>query len=165
MPSRPRTATELPLSRQEWELLTRLPRRVLVAATSAEPDSARQTVAEGLAGIAAIAAGRTADSALVRAIVSEIYAEVDDDPAVAEEFTDRASGIAVVLAECHTAARILAERTTPADADAYREWLGEIAEAVCRASRSGGLLGIGGVPISPAEREFLVGLDRALTRP
>jgi hypothetical protein len=166
MPNRPtRTVTELPLSRQEWDLLTRLPRRVLVAATSAEPDSARHTVAEGLAGIEAIAAGRTASSALVRAVVAEIYAEVDgdDEHPVAEEFTQRAAGIAAVLGECRTAARVLADRTTPADAKAYRDWLEAIATAVCAAARTGGLLGVGGVAISAAERQFLDELHRALT--
>ena len=41
----------------EWELLVRLPARIMIAATSAEKDSDRRTVDEGLAGINAIAAG------------------------------------------------------------------------------------------------------------
>ena len=64
MPSQPaagqRTGSAPPIAfaPDEWDLLTRLPARVMIAATSAEPDSDRRTVAEGLAGIDAIAAGK-----------------------------------------------------------------------------------------------------------
>src|SRR5690348_9328225 len=85
-------------SRNEWDLLVRLPGQVLIAATSAEPDSPRRTVAEGLAGIDAIAAGRGSHNALVRGVVATIYAERDDDGPTAVEFNDRESGIAAVVA-------------------------------------------------------------------
>src|SRR5262249_31368691 len=67
-------------SREEWDLLVRLPGRVVIAATSAEPDSPHHSVAEGLAGIDAIAAGRNSASTFVRGVVSAIYAEQDDGP-------------------------------------------------------------------------------------
>jgi hypothetical protein len=146
----------------EWELLVRLPGRVLVAVVSAEPDGARQTVAEGLAGIEAIAAGRASPSRLVRDVVAAIYAERDDDAPVAEEFVDAWTGTASVLAECRAAARTLADRVPAPDAAAYRAWLATIAGTVCAAARSGGLFGLGGEPVSPAERRFLDDLAEAL---
>jgi hypothetical protein len=167
MPSQPTLSqsTELPLSRHEWDLLVRLPRRVLVAATSAEPDSGRHTVAEGLAGIESIAAGRGSHSTLVRQVVAAIYAEqdaTDDEPPAAEEFRDRAAGIASVLAEARQAARILGERLPAADAHAYAYWLVAIATSVCEAARSGGFLGVGGALVAPAEQAFLDDLAAAL---
>ena len=146
----------------EWELLTHLPARVIVAATSAEPDGPRRTVAEGLAGIDAIAAGRAFDSDLVRAVVSAIYAEADDDRPAAEEFTDRAAGLAEVLEACRRATGLLAARADPADSAAYRQWVQSVAARVCGASRSGGLLGLGGEQVSAAERRFLDELAVAL---
>jgi hypothetical protein len=148
--------------RHEWELLTGLPARVIVAATSAEPDGPRRTVAEGLAGLDAIAAGRAFDSDLVRAVVAAIYAESGDDRPVAEEFTDRAAGLAEVLGACREAAGVLAARADPADSAAYRQWVQSIAARVCGASRSGGLFGLGGEHVSPAERRFLDDLAIAL---
>ena len=56
--------TVTPFTRAEWERLVKLPGRVVVAATSAQADSARHTVHEGLAGIDAIAAGRASASRL-----------------------------------------------------------------------------------------------------
>lgn len=157
--TRPRT--ESPFRRDEWELLVRLPGRVVVAATSAEADTDRRTVAEGLAGIDAIAAGRASASRLVRDVVAAIYAEADDEQPVAQEFHDRDGGIADVLAACREAGRVLAERTVREDRDAYRHWLEAIAARVCRASRSGGVLGVGGPLVSPAEQRFLADLADA----
>jgi hypothetical protein len=146
----------------EWELLVGLPGRVMIAAISAEPDSPRRTVAEGLAGMEAIAAGRASDSDLVRAVVAAIYARSEDDQPAVDEFTDRASGPAEVLAGCEAAARVLAARADPADSAAYRQWLQSIAVRVCGASRSGGVLGIGGERSSAAERRFLADLGAAV---
>jgi len=157
--TRPRV--ESPYRRDEWELLIRLPGRIVVAATSAEADTPRRTVTEGLAGIDAIAAGRASASRLVRDVVAAIYAESEDDPPVAEEFRDRASGIADVLAACREAARILAERAGREDRDAYRHWLEAIAARVCQAARTGGVLGLGGQLVGPAEQRFLADLGAA----
>jgi hypothetical protein len=156
-----RQRTGLPFTSEEWDLLVRLPGRVVVAATSAEADTSRRTVSEGLAGIEAIAAGRGSGSRLVRDVVGAIYHESDDDAPAAEEFRDRAGGIADVLDSCRVAARVLAERAGREDTDAYRHWLESIAARVCQASRTGGLFGMGGLVITPAEREFLAGLGAA----
>ncbi len=157
-----RQRTEMSFRRAEWDLLVKLPGRVVVAATSAQADTARRTVAEGLAGIDAIAAGRASASRLVRDIVGAIYDEPDEDRPVAEEFRDRGAGIADVLDGCRTAGQLLAERVGRMDADAYRFWLVAIATRVCRAARTGSTLGFGGEPVSPAERRFLTDLEAAL---
>ncbi|HCT77204.1 MAG TPA: hypothetical protein DGT23_11560 [Micromonosporaceae bacterium] len=146
----------------EWELLTRLPARVMIAATSAEADSHRRTVNEGLAGINAIAAGADSGSDLVRAMVAAIYAEADPDPPTAEQFRDRATGINEVLVSCRAAALVLDARVTPRDAMAYREWVESIANRVCKASVSGGVLGVGAITQSKAEQQFLLALAEAL---
>ncbi|OLB75017.1 MAG: hypothetical protein AUI14_22050 [Actinobacteria bacterium 13_2_20CM_2_71_6] len=156
-----RPRTELPFRREEWDLLVKLPGRVVVAATSAEADRARRTVAEGLAGIDAIAAGRASASRLVRDVVAAIYDESDDDQPAAEEFRHREAGIAEVLASCRVAGRLLVERAGRVEADAYRNWLGAIATRVCHAARTGGVLGLGGQAVSPAERRFLADLAAA----
>jgi hypothetical protein len=152
----------LPFGRDEWDLLVKLPGRVVVAATSAEPDTSRRTVSEGLVGIDAIAAGRASASRLVRNVVGAIYEEADDDPPAAEEFPDRAAGIADVLDACRLAAGVLVDRVAREDVDAYRHWIESIATRVCQASRTGGVLGFGGTPVTPAERRFLADLAAAL---
>jgi hypothetical protein len=150
--------TELPFDPDEWELLVKLPGRVVVAATSAQADPPWRTVAEGLAGLDAIAAGRASASRLVRDVVTAIYAETGEDPPVAGKVRERTAD---VLAGCRSAARVLAERASREDFDAYRHWLEAIAARVCRVARTGGVLGVGGQLVSPAERKFLAELGAA----
>jgi hypothetical protein len=147
--------TGLPFDRDEWELLVKLPGRVVVAATSAQADTPWRTVAEGLAGIDSIAAGRASASRLVRDVVAAIYAEPEDDRAVPGRMPERTGD---VLASCRSAARLLTERASREDGDAYRHWLEAIAARVCRA-RTGGVLG--GQLVGPAERAFLAELGAA----
>lgn len=151
----------------EWELLTRLPARIMIAATSAETDSDHRTVHEGLAGINAIAAGSGSPSDLVRAVVASIYAEADDDPPTAEQFRDRQAGITEVLVSCRVAALVLDSRVTPDDAQAYRAWVEAIAASVTGAARSAEVSGMGAVTRSAggrsqAEQQFLSDLAEAL---
>ncbi len=162
MRSQPSVHPVTTFTRAEWHLLVRLPGQVVVAATSAEADSPRRTVAEGLAGIDAIAAGLQSPSPFVRRVVAMIYAEHDDGAPTATEFDDRAAGLADVLATCRRAAAMLAERCPAGDRAAYADWLLSIADRVCSASRSGGVLGIGGARVSDAERRFQDDLGRAL---
>ncbi|MBB5870483.1 hypothetical protein F4553_003862 [Allocatelliglobosispora scoriae] len=159
---RTRFAPPIAFGPDEWDLLIRLPARVMIAATSAEPDSDERTVAEGLAGIDAIAAGTISDSDLVRAVVGAIYAEQDPDPPSAEQFLDRHAGITEVLVNCRAASAALGRRADPADANAYRQWITSIAARVCGASRSGGIFGLGGATVSTGEKTFLDDLYRAL---
>jgi hypothetical protein len=157
----PKTAVDTLFTRAEWDLLVKLPGQVVIAATSAEADSPSRTVAEGLAGLDAIAAGRSSENPLVRRVVATIYAEPDEDTPTAQEFADRAAGLAGVLDACRHAAGVLGRRAEPDDRRAYQEWIFSIADRVCGASRSGGVLGVGGMAVSPAERKFLADMTAA----
>lgn len=150
-----RSTVALSFPPAEWDLIVRLPGRVLVAATAVERDNIGHTVAEGIAGIEAIASGRASPSRLLRDVVAAIYAEQvgDGDP---YEFAEPRSGIASVLADCRVAARALARRAPAEDAAAYRNWLVDIAATVCSANRAEGCA-------TPAERRFLADLSLALT--
>jgi hypothetical protein len=133
----------------EWDLLTDLPGRVLVAAASAGPGRPPRGVAAGLAGLDAVAAGRAFDSDLVRAVVSAIYARHDGGTARDERLTD----VVDLLAACRAVVRLLRRRADPADSAAYRQWVESVAARVCRA---------GDVGVSPADRRFLDRVGGAL---
>ncbi len=146
----------------EWELLVKLPARVMIAAASAESDSDRRTVDEGLAGINAIAAGASSESDLVKAVVAAIYEEAEPDPPSAGQWRDRASGMTEVLVSCRAAALVLDAHATPANALAYRQWVESVADKVCGAAGSGDALGLGSAAYSQAEQQFLAQLGEAL---
>jgi hypothetical protein len=134
----------------EWRLLTRLPGQVVSAALAAFAGGPGDKVAHAVAGLDGIAAGRSFDSDLVRAVAAAIYAESDRDLTLDEA----ASPPTEVLARCRSIARLLARRADPADAAAYLQWVQSTAARVASAAPEPGG--------NAANRWFLTDLGRAL---
>ncbi|MEU8296523.1 hypothetical protein AB0C04_04460 [Micromonospora sp. NPDC048909] len=142
-------------SADEWDLLTNLPGRVIVAATASGPGRPPRGVSDGLAGLDAVAAGRSFDSDLIRAVVSAIYARHDG----ATTSGDRATDLVDLLAACRAVVRVLDRRADPADSAAYRQWVQSVAARVCRAVPAGAAR----IAVTaPADRRFLDRLGDAL---
>ncbi|WP_433129237.1 hypothetical protein ACQPWW_04000 [Micromonospora sp. CA-240977] len=140
----------------EWDLLSSLPGRVLVAAAAPAPGRPERGVMAGLAGLDAVAAGRASDSDLVRAVVAAIYAR-HDGASPPERLTD----LVDLLAACRAASRVLGRRADPADSAAYRQWVQSVAARVCRAVPGPGERRVD-QPAAPADRRFLDRLGAAL---
>jgi hypothetical protein len=141
---RPGYATSL--AGGDWTLLVRLPPRVLAAvlAVPAEPPP----VGAGLAGLAAIASGRSCPgAALVREVATAIFASDEPPEDVdADRPFDRA--------ECVGAGHVLAHRVPAGDAEEYRRWVRRIGAAA--------LAGIPDDPIGAAQQRLLDECERAL---
>jgi hypothetical protein len=142
----------------EWGLLVGLPQSVLTAASAAESDGTRRTLAENAAGLEAIATGRESASPLVTAVAGELVSRVGD-PEVGEELPsieppDPGAYIDDVLDRARKASALLASSTDEGEAGAYKHWLVTIAEQVVTAAPSGGILGIGGDVVTDSERRF-----------
>ncbi|NLU80769.1 hypothetical protein HCA58_20860 [Micromonospora sp. HNM0581] len=148
------TTTAAAYSVFDWELLTSLPGRVIVAAAQPGPGRPYRSVAAGLAGLDAVAAGRAFDSDLVRDVVAAIYARHDGAAPPAARLT----GSADVLAACRAAVRVLDRRTDPADSAAYRQWVQSVAARVCRTASFAAADGT----LAPADRRLLDRLGGAL---
>ncbi|BCB74171.1 hypothetical protein GCM10022251_10310 [Phytohabitans flavus] len=145
-------------SDQEWGLLSGLPLAVLTAASAAESDGTRRTLAEGAAGLEAAAAGRESASPLVAAVAQEVVSRAGD-PETGEELPpihpgDPDAYIADVLGRAGEAAALLRGKVDEGEAGAYSHWLVGIAEHVVTAAPSGGILGIGGDVVTEPERRF-----------
>lgn len=158
--------TRFGFSDSEWGLLVGLPQAVLTAASAAESDGTRRTMAENSAGLDAVANGRESASPLVAAVAGELVARVGD-PEAGEELpvmlpADPEGLITDVLDRARTASALLTQRVDEGDAGAYRHWLLSIAEQVVSAAASGGLLGIGGDVVSDSERRFRDELSHVL---
>lgn len=153
-------------SDQEWGLLVGLPQAVAVAASAAEADSRRATIAESEAGLDAIAAGRESGIPLVQNIAEELVARVGDpeegEQAPVIDLPDREAAVTDVLDRARAAAALLAEKADEGEAGAYKHWLVTIAEHVVMAASSGGVLGVGGDLVSESEQRFVDRLSRTL---
>ncbi|WP_320068020.1 hypothetical protein [Micromonospora sp. RTGN7] len=158
--------TDFGFSDAEWGLLVGLPQSVLTAASAAEHDSARRTMAENAAGLETIAAGRESASPLVAAVAGEIVSRVGD-PDAGEELpviapADPRAMIEDVLNRAASAARLLSDKVDEGEAGAYKHWLTKVADQVVGASSSGGILGLGGDQVSDSERRFRDRLSQVL---
>ncbi|MEV2236859.1 hypothetical protein [Micromonospora sp. NPDC049891] len=149
-----RITTATAYSATEWDLLTSLPGRVIVAAAQPGPGRPHRSVAAGLAGLDAVAAGRAFDSDLVRAVVAAIYARHDGASPPAAQLTD----LVDVLAACRAVVRVLDRHADPADSAAYRQWVQSVAARVCRTASST----VPGGVLAPVDRRLLDRLGDAL---
>ena len=153
---------------EEWSLLVGLPQSVMSAASAVEKNSARQTLAEGEAGLDAVSDGRQSGNPLVAAIAQEIVFRVGGDPELGEEPpvvivpSDASTYVAETLSRARQARDLLAEKVDEGDGGSYRHWLVTIAEEVVGATSSGSVLGFGGEQVSEAEGTFVHRLGEAL---
>src|SRR6185436_8184103 len=60
-----------------------------------------------------------------------------------------------VLERVKSAVELVARKASPAEADAYRKMLVDVAEHAANASKEGGFLGFGGVRVSDRESAFI----------
>jgi len=74
----------------------------------------------------------------------------------------RARVRAAALDHARQAAAILKSKATSDDLTSYRDWVYSLAEGVAKAAREGGVLGFGGVQVSPEEQSLLDELRAAL---
>jgi hypothetical protein len=146
---RGRTVTGLgSFTHAERDLLVRLPRWIVGAASAIQPDNAVRTHRELEAGFLAVANGRLAKDAFLTEVANGTLDVFDEEGPI------DTSGVDAVLDKAGEAWQLLRARVTPADAAAYARWLLDITDEVISAARSDGVLGVGGVLISPAEQRF-----------
>ena len=76
-----------------------------------------------------------------------------------------ARGIAIAvllaLAGCQTPAPAKPAKASPAEAQAYKQMLVDVAQQAADASNEGGFLGFGGVRVSDKEKAFIAEVKRA----
>ena len=149
-------------SDDEWGLLVGLPQAVLIAASAAEPDGDRRTVAETTAGLEAISAGRDSGNALVQDVATEVVDRVGEPENAVLPVADREASVSDVLDRARSVAALLSAKAGPGEAAAYKHWLVGIAEQVVAAAKSGGFLGIGGEWVSESEQRFVEELSHLL---
>ena len=107
---------------------------------------------EAFASSSALAAAKldAGSNALIKAVVAD-YETSEDRAKVQEALRARfagAKGADVVQRE----AAVIVTNKSPGDAAAFKAWLSAISQKVAEASKEGGVLGFGGVPVSDAEK-------------
>ena len=102
------------------------------------------------------ARGRQGESELLDELVSS---PPSLDPGAMQKGADMEQHATTGIRE---AVEIVNAKATPEEAEAYKQFILAIADTVANASKEGGILGIGGKRVSPAEQAALDGLHSEL---
>ena len=155
-------------SSEEWSCILAAPIVAGAAITAADPNGLWGLMKEGMAGGWALLEAKQHANAhpLVKAI-GEDFASGDARTRAREHLQTifKGAGSADVKTKAVDELRAVAslvQQKSPAEAEAFVGWLQEVAMKVAEAAKEGGILGIGGVAVSDAERATLAEIAAAL---
>ena len=155
-------------SADEWSMIGSSPFLAGAAVTLAEPSGLWGTLKEGMASASALMESKkdAGAASLIKAIVAEI--EGSDGRSIAREAIKKqltaktpAELKSQAIAGLSSVAQIV-DAKAASDAAAFKAWLSTIAQRVAEASKEGGFLGFGGVPVSESEKATLQEISVAL---
>jgi hypothetical protein len=152
----------------EWKLVLESVMAASVAVTAADPSGLWGLLQEGFAGGTALAKAKLdpQTNSLIKAIVAEFE--------TAEGRSAARDGVKAKLAGSNPAeiklkcidtlqkAGAIVDAKAPGDAAAYKDWMRQFSQQIAQAASEGGFLGIGGVPVSEAEKATLTEISGAL---
>src|SRR5262245_58940648 len=142
-----------------------------IAVTVADPSGLWGLLQESFAGGTELAKAKIdpATNALIKAVVADFGTEEGRSAArdgLKEKFKgSKPAEIKAKSIEMLRQAGAVLDAKAPGDAAAFKSWLRQISKHVAEAAKEGGFLGIGGVPVSEAEKATLAEISSALKIP
>lgn len=153
---------------EEWSKIAASPMLTSMAVTAAEPSGLWGMLKETFAGGSALAAAKldAGSNDLIKALVADFETPEGRSrtkEALQKEFAGAKPSEVVQrsLAGLRDVTTIVYAKA-PEDAAAFTAWLRGVAQRVAEASSEGGVLGIGGVKVSEAEKATLADIGKAL---
>jgi hypothetical protein len=149
---------------EEWDLLKKAPLMMAAAVIVSDLSGSVGVAKEFLSMAQAVEeTGQQGDvNELVVSLVADLQAPQAAQSDADEEPLDLSEAREKALAESREVAALLAQKTTPAEADGFKRWMLSIAKRVSEAAREGGVLGIGSKLVSEKETTMLREIAAAL---
>ena len=153
---------------EEWARLGRAPVLAGLAITFADPGGPLEALKESSAAMKTVidASKGSEYGAFVHAVAVDVTERIRhrrnplaEFQASGPEATDR------ILDELRAVNTLLEAKATREEADEFRDWVREAAQAAAKAAKEGGFLGFGGVLVSEREQEMLDRLGEAFGQP
>jgi hypothetical protein len=156
-------------TKQEWSLLLQSPMIAGMAITAADPSGLwgllKESFASGSALTQAITGTNT--NSLVKALVTD-FSESESRTVARDGLTAKFTGsqpadVKTKSIDSLRQVSALLDTKAPGDAVAFKAWLRQISQSTAEAAKEGGgLLGLGGVQVSDAEKATLAEISTAL---
>ena len=152
---------------EEWKVLLQSVVATGIAITAAEPNGLWGLLKESFASSVPPAKIKTDPkaNALIKAVVDDFTTAEGTAARDALKAKFKGSKPAEIKDKCIEMLRqaaAIVDAKAPGDSVVYKGWLGQISQHVAEASKEGGFLGLGGVPISEAEKATLTEISAAL---
>jgi transcription antitermination factor NusG len=150
---------------EEWERVRRAPMVAGMAITIADPGGPIEISKEGMATLRA-ATVPPSQQELLAAVALDIQAMIQQKQNPGRSFKPKsaANAGAEILDELRAVDAIVAEKATPEETEAFRDWLVATAQAAADAAKEGGFMGFGAVRVSDGEHAMLDQIRGALGR-
>jgi hypothetical protein len=155
-------------SADEWTRVKRAPFVAGMAISLADPGGPIELVKETAATVKTVrdAAESGGRGELIDAVAQDVVADTRDRRNPLHDFKPKgALAGQEILAEIADVNRIVSEKATPEEADAYREWLKAAATDAANAAKEGGFLGFHAERVSEGEQRMLDKLAEVLAPP
>ena len=156
---------------EQWQALRNAPQLVALATAAAGNSGLFGSLSEGMATASKIAEAVRSEFPLLKEVFdrNEIRVAQEEIRGMLKSVKDRSALSATLqdsaAASIRAAMAALDAKGASADAEAYRRFLGGIADSVANASKEGGFLGFGGERVSEGERQFIAKLHDLLGTP
>ena len=152
----------------EWKLLLESVTMAGIAVSAADPSGLWGLLKESFASGSELVKAKMDPGAnsLIKAVVAD-FETAEGRTTVRDGLKEKLKGLkpADIPAKCIETLRqvtAVVDAKAPADAAAFKGWLRQISQHVAEAATEGGLLGIGGVRVSDAEKATLKEISSAL---
>ena len=152
----------------EWRLLLESVTMAGIAVTAADPSGLWGLLKESFAEGSALVQAKMDPAAnpLIKAVVAD-FETAQGRSAARDGIKEKLAGSkpSEIKARCIETLRqagAVVDAKTPGDAAAFKGWLRQISQHVAEAATEGGFLGIGGTPVSEAEKATLTEISSAL---
>jgi hypothetical protein len=162
-------ADKTTFTREEWTLLLESPMMAGMAITAADPSGLWGLLKESFAGGSALAKVMADPGAnpLVKALANDFSTSegrsAARDGLKAKFANSQPADVKTKSIEALRQVSAVLAAKAPGDATAFKSWLRQISQGTAEAaSEGGGLLGIGGVQVSDAEKTTLAEISNAL---
>jgi len=149
----------------EWQRVLRAPFVAGMAITIADPGGPIEISKEMMATLRAATVPPSQEE-LLATVALDIQALMDQKQNPARNFkpTSAATAGTEILDELRAVGAIVAEKASPEETEAFRDWLVTVAQAAADAAKEGGFMGFGAVQVSEGEQAMLDQLRSALGR-
>ena len=147
-------------SPEEWKTVSAAPFLAGMLITVSDLSGPIGTAKEAYAIVSGVIdSAANSSSELIKSVADGLKAK--GRPDLPDLPSDKASIRTALIDTCKRAVDIVSTKS-PTEAEEYRQWLTSLAQKTAEASKEGGFLGIGGVPVSEDEKAAVKALAAAL---